>query len=62
MKNQEMLWKTQCLRFAEALVTILDGMEEHELHAQTGLSPQECSKIFKAKEDALLMLNSAQKP
>jgi hypothetical protein len=62
MKNQETLWKTQCLRFAKALVTILDGMTECELQAETGLNAQDCAKIFKAKEDAILMLDEAKQP
>lgn len=56
MKNQETLWKTQCLRFAEALVDVLDGTRDHELQAETGLNAEDCAKILKAKEDAILML------
>jgi hypothetical protein len=62
MKNQEVFWKAQCLRFAEALVRVLDGVKEHELQAETGLNAEDCAKILKAKEDAILMLNRTKQP
>ena len=50
------MWKARCLRFAEALWNVLDGVQEHDLPAMTGLSESECKKIAKAKADAVELL------
>lgn len=42
----------QIERLAEALTDIMDGMDDHEIPAQTGLCKEDCERISKARAEA----------
>jgi hypothetical protein len=49
----ELLECHRCLRFARALVDIMDSIPDHDIAGETGLPPVECDRIARARADAL---------
>ena len=50
--NEKELWKARCMRFAKALVDVMDGIQDYEMPAETGLPNFDCEKIAIARADA----------
>ena len=57
--SEKDLWKTRCLRFAAALVDVMDGTQDHEIQADTGLPDADCERIAKARADAMELVYNA---
>lgn len=53
------LWKARCLRFAAALVDVMDGVQDHHIGDETGLPEECCERIAKARAEALELLSNA---
>ena len=53
-------WKSRCLRFAQALVDIMDGVQDHEINDQTGLPIRRCNIIAEARRDAIAFLEDVK--
>ena len=58
--SEKDLWKARCLRFAAALVDIMDGIPDHDIQAETGLPQDDCDNIAKARADARDLVPNAQ--
>jgi hypothetical protein len=43
-------------RFARALVTVLDGVQDHELQSMTGLSEADCDEIARTRSEAATLV------
>jgi hypothetical protein len=50
----------RALQFALALVDIMDGMEDHDIQAHTGLPDAECEAIAGARKDARAFIANAE--
>lgn len=59
--TKEDLWKARCMRFAAALVDVMDGMQDHDIPRETGLPQEDCDKIAKARADASDLLSNEPK-
>ena len=57
--SEKDLWKARCLRFATALVDVMDGKQDHDIQADTGLSQEDCDRIAKARADARTLVHNA---
>ena len=57
--SEKDLWKTRCLRFATALVDVMDGTQDHDIQAYTGLPDADCERIAKARADAMELVHNA---
>lgn len=53
------LWKARCLRFATALIDVMDGMKDHDIQAETGLPQEDCDRIAKARANARELVHNA---
>ena len=53
------LWKARALRFATALVDFMDGTQDHDIQAETGLPDADCEKIAEARKDAQEIIKTA---
>ena len=51
-------YKAQSLRFGEALVQVLDGVQPHDLSSFTGLDEDKCESIYQVFVEALTILNT----
>ena len=58
--SEKDLWKTRCLRFATALVDVMDGTQDHDIQAYTGLPDADCERIAKARADAMELVHNAE--
>jgi len=47
------------LRYAQALVDVMDGTKDYEIQADTGLPDEDCKRIADARRDAKAMLSAA---
>lgn len=56
--NEKDLWQARCLRFAQALVDVMDGTQDHHIQDETGLPDAECERIAKARADAQNLLKT----
>jgi hypothetical protein len=43
-------------RFAHALVTVLDGVQDHELQIMTGLCEADCNEIARTRSEAATLV------
>jgi hypothetical protein len=43
-------------RFAHALVTVLDGVQDHELQIMTGLCEADCDEIARTRSEAATLV------
>ena len=48
----------RALRFADALVQVMDGTQDHDIQGETGLSREDCEKIAAARADAQSLLSA----
>ena len=60
--SEKDLWKARCLRFATALDDVMDGMQDHDIQAETGLPDDDCERIAKARADARTLVHNAMYP
>ena len=58
--SEKDLWKARCLRFAAALVDVMDGTQDHHIGDETGLPEEDCERIAKARADARELVHNAQ--
>ncbi len=56
--SNEDLYKARALRFARALVDVMDGVEVHHVQDRTALSDEDCAQIIDARKDAREWLDS----
>ena len=56
-ESEKDLWKARCIRFAMALVDVMDGTKDHDIQADTGLPKDDCDRIAKARKDAKTLVN-----
>ncbi len=56
--SEKDLWKARCLRFATALVDVMDGTKDHDIQAETGLPEEDCERIAKARADAWTLVHN----
>ena len=56
MRDDMVDWQSRCLRFAQALVDIMDGIQDHDIQAETALPIGDCNRIAEARSDALSLL------
>jgi len=56
--SEKDLWKARCLRFATALVDVMDGKKDHDIQADTGLPQEDCDRIAKARADAQTLVHN----
>jgi len=56
--NEKDLWQARCMRFATALVDVMDGTQDHDIQADTGLPDADCERIAKARADAREMVHN----
>ena len=57
--SEKDLWKARAMRFARALVAVMDGTQDHDIQADTGLPDEDCDKIAEARRDAVSLLKAA---
>ena len=57
--SEKDLWKARCLRFATALVDVMDGVQDHHIGDETGLPQDDCARIAKARADARTLVYNA---
>lgn len=50
--TKEDLYKAIAMRFGKALVDFMDGTQDHDIQAATGLSDSDCKVIAEARRDA----------
>lgn len=58
--SEKDLWKARCIRFATALVDVMDGTQDHDIQADTGLPDADCERIAKARSDAFKLVHNAE--
>ncbi len=58
--SEKDLWEARCMRFANALVDFMDGTQDHDIQAETGLPDADCERIAKARSDALALVHNVQ--
>ena len=51
-------YKALTLYFAQALVDIMDHIQDHDIQVDTGYSNEYCAKIAKARKDAIEFLKA----
>ena len=59
--TEKELWKARCLRFARALVDVMDGTHDLDIQADTGLPDEDCERIAKARSDARELLDQGKR-
>lgn len=47
---------TRAIRFAKALVDIMDGIPDHDIPSETGFASKVCNEIARARADAKRLL------
>ena len=55
--SEKDLHEARAIRFARALVDIMDGIKDHDIQGETGLPVGECEAIAEARNDALILLD-----
>jgi len=56
--SEKDLWKARCMRFAAALVDIMDGIPDNDIQGETGLETEDCERIAKARADARTLVHN----
>lgn len=56
MKNDHE-WKDIALKFAESLVDVLDGIQDHDIKDLTGFMDEDCIRISSCRKEAKELLN-----
>ena len=55
--TKEAMFEARAMRFARALVDVMDGMKDHEIQEETGLPQEDCDRIAEARKDALALVH-----
>ena len=58
--SEKDLWKARCMRFATALVDVMDGTKDHDIQADTGLPQEDRDRIAKARADARTLVHNKE--